>query len=850
MAWGDDPIQQTPTAPAAPAGGAPWGNDPVVGSQNFKFSDSAIKSALSRPGSTTVWMKPAEYLALAPELTSNPKTDKKGASLQKSLDKGDSVDEVPSLRVAIGKDGTAKVTDQDGRHRALFAEQNGLDRIPVRVDGGAGAKAIVGMRDDSKPVDFNFAEVTPPPAPPKKPNVGVGSRFLKGVMDPLLGLGQLEFHAAELGAKGIDTVAGTKLGDKMHAVNTRLDTNAARKETEYQDARKEAAGGKDPGFDYARTAGEIASPVNYVPLGAVSKVGQAAVLAKRAEPVIAGLVRSVARNAATTGTGGAVIASLNPVTGGDFWDEKTKQAAVGLAAGTVVPPVFAAGSKALIKAGSATVAPLVRYVAGIKGPQAALTAAEKEIMRRLSEGTAGGGPTAQDMLDLASRTPDKPLTLMDVGSQPVNALAGRVYRTGGQAKQRIADALVDRTAAQGQRLEGDVGKGLSSQKAYSTVEAMQQSRANAAAPLYQKAYEANQNMASPVIDKILETPAGQAALKSARTKMQNDMTLMGKPDPELAEQIKESGQQLPFRGGVASGLKLRTLDYVKRSLDDMIGSAQRAGEKDNARILTGMKQSLVSEMDKADVTAKAGPNSVKPEGGLYKQARAAYSGPSQSMEALEFGQNALKPSTSIEENAARFKELNPNDQEFARIGLAQGLRDMIGKKDVGTNAARTLARNPAVQARIRPFFKSDADYTKFIDRVTAEDNMFHAVNRTMGNSATAERTAEDNSADANAMAHAAHAGIHLSGGNVLGGAASLWRAVSEYARRPNPELADEMAKLLTAPLHQQTSPGMKLLRDFSAVAPGTKNYLAQATNRAAGATTVPAGVAAGQQPHQ
>lgn len=832
---------------------ASGGFDPAtaksVSAPSFKFADSAINGAV-KSGASVVWMHPDKYLALTPEFDGNPRNDRKGASLKKSLEKGDEVDEVPSLDVTVGKDGTGKVVDQDGRHRAQFAKDHGVDLIPVAVkrSGEKGQiKNLAGMRDGSEPVPFDFNSVTPVPekTEPKKPGTSVASRFARGVKDPLVGLGQLEAHGAEAVTRA---VGATKAADAIEGYIKPRDTAIAKDEAEYQMARRDAAGGKDPGWDLARTAGDIASPVNYVPLGTVSKLGEAAVLAKRAEPVIKGLVRSVARQAATTGTGGAVIAALNPVTGGDFWDDKTKQAAIGFGAGTVAPPVFTGASKALIKAGSATVAPLVRYMAGIKGPNAALSAAEQEIMRRLGQGTAGGGPTAQDMLDMASRTPDKPLTLMDVGSQPVNALAGRVYRSGGEAKQKIGDALVGRVNAQGQRLEGDVGKGLSGQKAYSTTQAMMQSRGNAAAPLYKDAYAANPSMASPFLDRVLETPAGKDALSRARVKMQNDLTKMGTPDKELAEQMREAGQDVP-KGGVSPGLSLRTWDYIKRAYGDMETEANRAGRADDARIFKDRRREITSALDDLDVTAKAGPNSTKAAGGLYKQARAAYSGPSQSMEALEFGQNALKPSTSIDENAARFKELNTNDQEFARIGLAQSLREMIGKKDVGTNAARTLAKNPAIQQRIRPFFRSDADYQKFINSATAEDNMFHASQRTMGGSQTAERLEEDNDLRSSAMRHAAEAGIHLSGGNVIGAGTSLMKALSDYSRSPNPEFAGELSNLLTEPLNHPGSRGMDLLRHFSSVAPATKNYLAQATNRAARAATVPAGVAAGQAPN-
>lgn len=222
--WGNDPIQNVPAVAtqAAPSQES-WGNDPVVGSKKFRFSDDAIKQAINTKGSTVVMMDPKTYLSLTPDLPDNPKTDRKGASLKKSLDNGDEVDEVPSLNVNVGKDGTAKVVDQDGRHRALFAQQNGLDQIPVRIQHG-GQQALItklaGMKDGSEPIPYDFKPVLPPatPAPPpSKPILArVGDAVVKGGKAVLSDIGK----AGE--------AAATATGQDLKAAfpdPTKMDTN-------------------------------------------------------------------------------------------------------------------------------------------------------------------------------------------------------------------------------------------------------------------------------------------------------------------------------------------------------------------------------------------------------------------------------------------------------------------------------------------------------------------------------------------------------------------------------------------------------------------------------------------------
>lgn len=128
-----------------------------------------------------------------------------------------------------------------------------------------------------------------------------------------------------------------------------------------------------------------------------------------------------------------------------------------------------------------------------------------------------------------------------------------------------------------------------------------------AAPLYDAAYQ-TKDVQSKLIDRILNTPSGKKALKHARTKMADDMSLMGLPDKELGELARDMasyGKMKPSKGGVAKGLNLRSLDYVKRSFDDMIGAAQRSGEKDQVRILTSLKSRMVNELDELSPDYKA-----------------------------------------------------------------------------------------------------------------------------------------------------------------------------------------------------------------------------------------------------
>lgn len=629
--------------------------------------------------------------------------------------------------------------------------------------------------------------------------------FSQGLISPLEGAVQLGTHlVADIpGMLPVNSPAMRAYAQKRAAD---VDADLAQRRAKFEASRHEA--GRD-GFDVPELAGNILSPANFIPVGGAASRG--ATVAKGGLNALKGVLT---RTAVRGGTG-AAVGALQPITGGDYWDEKTKQAAVGLGAGVILPPAI----NGVIHGAGATVAPIVKWIARIKGPNIVQNAATQEIIRRMAQDAEGGGPTAQDMLDLLNTAPHKPLALTDVAGENVNALTGRLARQPGPARNTIADTLNERDLDAGLRLSDDVNKSIASGASHTASHALMDARAHAAAPLYKQAFEANQAIRSPAIDEILNTDAGKAAMNSAKTKMRNDRSLMGDNPP---------GAGRP---------NLRTLDYVKRSFDDMIGAARRTGAKDDARILTGLKSELVSEMDKADVTAAPG----KP--GLYAQARRAYSGPSQSLDAIETGEKMFtKPP---EEIAAEVKDLSPSDKEFYKLGAAATIRKRILSTGMGGDESKKIIGNRYLQAQMRPLFDSDTAFKKFIDSVSAENKMFDTRFNALRGSQTATRAAEDQSPEAQAFGNAAHAALHLSTGNHLGAARKVWQAIGDYANRPNPEVANEMARLLTSPLNLQGSAGMQLLRDFARMAPKTANHLSGATRGAAMAG--PSGAVAAQQ---
>lgn len=155
-----------------------WGNDargqPVQGSEGYRFSDHALSEHDGRSDVDLHMMDPQEYLDLSPEFGGAPFQNPAGRALRKSFDRGEPIESVPTLDVNV-EGPTATVTDQDGRHRALLAQEQGVEAIPVaiRKTGTGDPKEIVGTNGVPQAFDFPKAQgrqpYQPTPEQPKEP---------------------------------------------------------------------------------------------------------------------------------------------------------------------------------------------------------------------------------------------------------------------------------------------------------------------------------------------------------------------------------------------------------------------------------------------------------------------------------------------------------------------------------------------------------------------------------------------------------------------------------------------------------------------------------------------------------
>lgn len=171
---------------------------------------------------------------------------------------------------------------------------------------------------------FSFEEASQPEATLKqKVQASIPGRVFQGARDPVDASAQLLYHVLPDSVVKAGNRFNNWLADKTGLVARMpaggIDEMTAKNEQEYQLARLATNGGKAPGFDLSRLAGNVVAtaPIAAAVPGGTTLVGKTAL-------------------GALTGAG---MGALQPVTKGDFWSEKAKQTALGGATGAAVPLV-------------------------------------------------------------------------------------------------------------------------------------------------------------------------------------------------------------------------------------------------------------------------------------------------------------------------------------------------------------------------------------------------------------------------------------------------------------------------------------------------------------------------------
>lgn len=354
-------------------------------------------------------------------------------------------------------------------------------------------------------------------------------------------------------------------------------------------------------------------------------------------------------------------------------------------------------------------------------------AAQRKVGEALRSDVAAGGPGP---LDIATRMEASPTEVLpvDVAGRNVRGVAGTATRTIGPGQEQMYKTLEGRDALAGRILTGATDTMATGQPGQSTFLAGKALEAKAradATPLYARMqmHDAlNPDLMAPggelnnLFNRDSMKAAAQNALKIAREQ--------GVDPASLGIGFNEAGdvvfQRVP---------SWRTLDYVKRGMDDVVKGARDQFGKLN----TYGNAANQTRIDLVNLLDRENPH--------YAPARAAWGGPTQSQDVLEEGGRVF--SKHPDEIAYDLAQLSPTDQQFYRLGAANKLKWELGQTSSGGDEARKLLGNVNRQDQLQAVFPNANDPGNLLDMARGEKLKFGTMRDLIGGSDTARRAVDD-----------------------------------------------------------------------------------------------------------
>ncbi len=403
------------------------------------------------------------------------------------------------------------------------------------------------------------------------------------------------------------------------------------------------------------------------------------------------------RGAVAGATGGAI-------TGFGEGEGGLAQRAEGAATGGAV----GAGAGAALGAGinlAGRVGGRVLDVAGLRNPE---VAADRQVLRALERDSV-----TPDMLAGRVQGGGAPETIADLGGRNVTNLAAVAANTPGRAME-TADAMIEArragrpermTAASDRAFGGGSGTDLPEARA-----ALGAQRAEAAAPLYERAFRIQLNPDEYArVANFVEDPIGQEAFRRGLRIAELEGLRPGGTGFNPAEYGVARGPGGEWVAAPGQTPNMRLLDAVKRGFDDIV---------EGFRDQTTGRLNLDQYGRAVDGARYAFRNELAGMFPPYRRALEAWSGPSQSIDATRRGEQAFRVNRDVTATAA--ERIAPGDQPFFQLGAGRAVSDMLSDPQRAVGNARKLIEDRQMQARLESVLPDDARRQGLIDALQRE----------------------------------------------------------------------------------------------------------------------------------
>jgi hypothetical protein len=276
-------------------------------------------------------------------------------------------------------------------------------------------------------------------------------------------------------------------------------------------------------------------------------------------------------------------------------------------------------------------------------------------------------------MDTIRKSGYKPETIMEFGGDATKRLGEVVslYPSGSSAAVKLVE---ERKAGQAERVLTDFQNAFrTNADALDLADNLIQTRAKMSQPLYQKAYEKDVVIGGESLDDFMKLPKFQEAYKKAQTLAEYD------------------GIRLPSLTETNNVIDLKTADYIKRGLDDVLFVAKMPTSGIGKTELGKLKEKRAEFVKFIDDY-----EGVPVE---YKQARQAYSGTTSIIDAIEEGKNFFN--LDARELRKTFDSLTPAEKDAFAVGAYDAVKLKINSGADGADAVRRVFGSPEKRDQLR-----------------------------------------------------------------------------------------------------------------------------------------------------
>ena len=345
-------------------------------------------------------------------------------------------------------------------------------------------------------------------------------------------------------------------------------------------------------------------------------------------------------------------------------------------------------------------------------------------------------------------------TIADAGGENTRRLGEKIVALPGKAAGKAMNILRERRSKAPARVEA-------------LIDDVFGQKGSAFHSIQKNLEEEMRARAKPFYDAAYETPVNQTP------RLKSIFDRLSKNYPSLISRARQSASV----EGVGDDT-FQFYDYLKREIDDVIGSAKTQGKGNRARIFTNIKNELLDELD-----------SMSPD---YAKGRAIWSGNSKMLQAMELGRKFMRE--DAEDIADTLADMTEGEIQMFRLGAARFLRDKMLSKSDTADVAKAWFNNPLNREKINAVLGEDRKaFAKLARGMISEGKMFEGGTAMTGNSATARRVAglldlaDDQGLQAQAIAEGPKSAI-------FSGLRKLWQ--DRGGALANEDVRDRIAELI------------------------------------------------------